>query len=280
MASLGRPLRVDLAERLLASLGAIDDGPPSLTTICRACCDILRVNGVSLVLMSAEGGQAVASAFDGLARSVQDQEFILGEGPSLDAYDKGQPVLIGDIHTAQGRWPHFVRAAAEMGVRAVYAVPLQVGAAKLGVIVLHWDRPKSPAVQDLSDALLVADLVSQLVLVLQSDAASESLAWALDLADSRAVVHQATGMISAQLDRSVADALVRLRAHAFAAGVPIGEVADQVVNGQLRFDPPLTARQGSATSRLRGPTGTGLAFGRGAARCVRRGSADRPAREA
>jgi GAF domain-containing protein len=229
-------VRVDLAERLLASLGAIDDEPPSLTTICQTCCDVLGVNGVSLVLMSATGSQAVASAFDGRARSVQDQEFILGEGPSLDAYDKGQPVLVGDVYTERVRWPHFVSAAAEMGVRAVYAVPLQVGPTKLGMIVLHWDEPKSPTAQDLSDALVAASLVSQLVLVLQSDATSESLAWALDLTDSRAVVHQATGMISAQLDRSVAEALVRLRAHAFAAGIPIGEVADQVVNGQLRFD--------------------------------------------
>ena len=186
--------------------------------------------------MSATGSQAVASAFDGRAGSVQDQEFILGEGPSLDAYDKGQPVLVGDVQAEQVRWPHFVGAAAQIGVRAVYAVPLQVGQTKLGVIVLHWDEPKSPTAQDLSDALLVASLVSQLVLVLQSDATSESLAWALDLADSRAVVHQATGMISAQLERSVAEALVRLRAHAFAAGIPIGEVAGQVVNGQLRFD--------------------------------------------
>jgi len=238
MVSLGGPLRVDLAERLLASLGAIDDEPPSLRTICQACCDVLRVNGASLVLMSGMGSQAVASAFTDRARSVQDQEFIFGEGPSLDAYDNDQPVLVGDIHTERARWPNFVRAAAEMGVRAVYAVPLQVGPTKLGVILLTWDNPKSPTVQDLSDAQLVASLVSQLVLVLQSAAASESLAWALDLADSRAVVHQATGVVSVQLDRSVAEALVRLRAHAFAAGLPIGEVADQVVNGQLRFDQP------------------------------------------
>ena len=97
-------------------------------------------------------------------------------------------------------------------------------------------RPGALAEAELADALEVADLVTQLVLVMQSEAATESVAWALDVSDHRAVVHQATGMIAVQINAEVDEALVRLRAHSFAADRPIREVAEDVVTGQLRFD--------------------------------------------
>jgi len=57
------------------------------------------------------------------------------------------------------------------------------------------------------------------------------------LSDRRAEVYQAIGMISVQLDVSLEDASVRLRARAFASGRPLGEIADDVVGRRLRFDP-------------------------------------------
>ncbi len=62
------------------------------------------------------------------------------------------------------------------------------------------------------------------------------LAWGLEVDDYRAVVHQATGMISAQLGCAMGEALVRLRGRAFATERPIELVAADVVAGQLRFD--------------------------------------------
>jgi hypothetical protein len=50
------------------------------------------------------------------------------------------------------------------------------------------------------------------------------------------VIHQATGMIAAQLDDTVANALARLRAAAFASGRPIYDIAQGVVERRVRFD--------------------------------------------
>jgi AmiR/NasT family two-component response regulator len=113
-----------------------------------------------------------------------------------------------------------------------------VGAIKLGVLVLYRDQPGVLGGDELSAALLVANLVTNQVLDLQAGAASESLAWGLEVDDYRAVVHQATGMISAQLDCGISEALVRLRGHAFGAEQPIEEIANDVVAGKLRFDEP------------------------------------------
>lgn len=52
----------------------------------------------------------------------------------------------------------------------------------------------------------------------------------------RAAVHQATGMVSVQLDVSMEIALLRLRAHAYASERALGDVAQDVVARRLRFD--------------------------------------------
>jgi hypothetical protein len=52
----------------------------------------------------------------------------------------------------------------------------------------------------------------------------------------RIVIHQATGMIAAQLDDTVANAQARLRAAAFVNGRSIYDVAQDVVERRVRFD--------------------------------------------
>jgi AmiR/NasT family two-component response regulator len=118
----------------------------------------------------------------------------------------------------------------------MYAIPLRIGAVDLGVLVLGGATPRDLAGQELTDSFLIGDLVSRLVLDMQAGVTSESLAWALDATDSRTVVHQATGMIAAQLNVGVAEALVRLRANAFATDRPIDQVATEVVDGRRRFE--------------------------------------------
>jgi hypothetical protein len=53
--------------------------------------------------------------------------------------------------------------------------------------------------------------------------------------DLRTEVHQASGMISGQLDINIRSALLRLRAYAYSEGRSINDVARDVVTRQLRF---------------------------------------------
>ncbi len=60
-----------------------------------------------------------------------------------------------------------------------------------------------------------------------------------DLTDAnahRAEVHQASGMLAVQLDLNVAEALVRIRAHAFATDQSVADVAQQIVTHELWLD--------------------------------------------
>jgi GAF domain-containing protein/ANTAR domain-containing protein len=226
-----------MSERFLA--GVIErsgDRAPTLDLICQVCCDVLPVTVASVVLMGDLGVEGVAGASDAQAAAVQNEEFTLGEGPATDVRRERRAVLVSDLRDRTDDWPRFAPAAARLGIRAVCAIPLRIGAADLGVLVLGSTLPRAMPAEEIADSLHLGDLISRMVLDVQAGVTSESLAWALDATDSRAVVHQATGMIAAQLDVGVAEALVRLRANAFATDRPIDQVAAEIVAGRRRFE--------------------------------------------
>ena len=134
-------MRAEDADRFLAELiGGSDDDLPSLTTICRSATRLLQMSGSSVVLMGEGTFPSVAGAY-GVSVTVQDLEFTLGEGPASDAYAEGKPVLVGDVRSFSSLWPQFTRAVVGQGIQSIYALPLQVGAIKLGVLVLYRDGP-------------------------------------------------------------------------------------------------------------------------------------------
>jgi hypothetical protein len=137
----------------------------------------------------------------------------------------------------QVRWPAFTGPAIDAGVRAVFGFPLRVGAVRLGALNLYCDRPGALTDDQHADTLVMADVAAHAVLVLQADAQPGRLAAELEAgADFQYVVHQASGMVAAQLEISVALALIQLRAYAFGNDRQLAEVAEDVVARRLRFD--------------------------------------------
>lgn len=129
--------------------------------------------------------------------------------------------------------------ALDAGVRAVFGFPLEVGGIRLGALSLFADRPGRLSVDQHADALVAADISAEAVLIMQAKESVGVLAPELeDGSNLQYVVHQAAGMVSAQLDISIAQSLVRLRAYAFGHQRLVGDVAASVVARGLRFDDP------------------------------------------
>jgi hypothetical protein len=83
----------------------------------------------------------------------------------------------------------------------------------------------------------MADVAAELILMMQAQAPPGVLPIELEAgADFQYVVHQASGMVAVQLGVGVGEALVRLRAYAFAQDCPLTAVAGDVVGRRLRFD--------------------------------------------
>ena len=175
---------------------------------------------------------------DPVAACILDLCYTLGEGPGFDAHQDGAPVAEPDLALPRRiRWPTFAPPAVEAGAAAVFSFPLRVGGVRLGALTLHEVRPGPLSDDQHADALAMASVVVNAILAHQADAPPGALASDLEaLSDSRAEVHQASGMVSVQLDVGLAEAAVRLRAHAYAEGRPLAEVARAVVERRLRLE--------------------------------------------
>jgi len=206
--------------------------------VCELCVRRLSLSAASVALISGPQSRGSLAAGGRLAGRVEELQFRLGEGPCVEAFDHGVPALEPDLAAGGlARWPGFARAALALGVRAVFAVPLQVGAARVGALDLARDTAGPLDGDELADVLVLADVTTSAVLFLQSGAPDGALGATLAQAGSdRIVVHQATGMVSAQLRIPVADALARLRAFAVATDRDLDEVAGAVVGRRLRLD--------------------------------------------
>jgi hypothetical protein len=89
-----------------------------------------------------------------------------------------------------------------------------------------------------ANAVVVADVAARAILNMRADAAPGAIRADLEAGGNfRFVVHQAAGMVAVQLGVPVTDALLRLRAHAFSTDRLVVDVATDVVNRRLRFDP-------------------------------------------
>jgi len=131
-----------------------------------------------------------------------------------------------------GRWPTFLNAAAEAGVRAIFAFPLRIGAIGLGAMDLYRLLPGTLSDDQLTGALLAADAAALSLLHL---AAGDPDLVSPAVLPYHPQVHQATGMIEVQLDVPIEQAYLILRARAFASGRPLVDVATDIVERRLRL---------------------------------------------
>ena len=230
--------------RIVAQGGASAPG-----RICRACLAVLPVTRAAVTVMAGADRQEPIWASDEVAIHLDQMQFSLGEGPCVEAFTEGRPVLVPDLAELGGhRWPMFADAARRTAVRALFVLPLQAGAIVVGVLDLYRDAPGMLAPDELAAALRTADALLWALLGLRNgptadgspedggDDEADPHGWLVGSQLNHTAVYQATGMIMVQLALSPEAALSRLRASAFVQGRPVDEVARDVVTRRVRFD--------------------------------------------
>ena len=212
-------------------------------SLCHACVDLLEVDGASISLMHEGTSRGTFGSSNDLSRRLDSLQYTLGEGPCLDAVRDGRPVLASDLSDPEDqRWPAFRDAMLESGVCAVFALPVAVASSYVGALDLFRSRKGHMTSEALSGGLMAAELAALPLLDLmtadvdwegagQGDGGWEQLA-----SLERVEVYQATGMIMAAMDVGPSEALVRLRAHAYARGTTASELAWAVVERRLQLD--------------------------------------------
>lgn len=229
----GRERRVELLAQMVDPGGEL-----GTQRLCDACAEVTGVTGAGIMLMSGDIPRGSVCTTDAVSARIEQLQYELGEGPCVDAYRQDRPVSEPDLaDAAVPRWLAFTGPAVDAGARAIFGFPLQVGAVRLGALNLYSDTPGSLTDDQHADALLMAGIVAQALMLLQAGAPAGQVASELEAnADFQYVVHQASGMVAAQLDVSVGQALIRLRAYAFGNDRTLTAVARDVVDRRLRFD--------------------------------------------
>lgn len=216
-------------------------GPEAtVNLVCHLCVRELSVSGAGATVLSAVPGvdgerqpsRGLIYATNPVSAGLEDLQLIVGEGPCLDAFATGGPVLVADLAAQAARWPAFTPAACDMGAAAVFSFPLQIGVARLGSLDLYRDTIGPLTREELTDALILSDLATQGVVADLDGHRVDDVSW---LADPHVEVHQAAGMVQAQLGVTTEMALLRLRGYAFTHNLPLAQVARQVVTRSLRF---------------------------------------------
>ncbi|MFJ8622220.1 ANTAR domain-containing protein [Kitasatospora sp. NPDC093550] len=211
--------------------------------LCVACAEALAADAAAIILMADTGHRAGIWASDERARRMEERQFSLGEGPSVDAFRSRGPVAVTDLLSPdEVRWPVLVvdLAGADSTrpeLRSVYATPLHLGTSGIGVLSLYRVRPGVPDRAGSADIQVAATSVTLAIVgsFLAPPADQPALRWLDDPPLDGVEADQAVGMVMVQLGLSAGAALDRLRAHAFAHGREIDEVAHDVVERRLRF---------------------------------------------
>ncbi|MEU5265523.1 GAF and ANTAR domain-containing protein [Amycolatopsis sp. NPDC021455] len=223
--------------KTLAELAATRELSLSVDFVCDVAVERLAVTAACLVVSNRPGSATLRHASGALGDRAVEIEVTVGEGPVLESIDLASSLFVPDLDAPRGyrHWPVFAPLAVEAGVRACLVFPLTVGVVRAGVLALYHAEPGLPSTERLSEAMLFADLLLALLLTEQAGrqagaAADEGFPLA------GAAVHQATGIVAAQLDIDPDDAFARLRARAFADGRRLAELAADVVARRIRFD--------------------------------------------
>lgn len=210
-------------------------------SLCEPFLSVVPVTGAAISVLATPAAQTTVCASDAVAARLDELQFDLAEGPSWEAMRTQSPSLHPNLRDEQGdRWPQFAEVVRAEPVGAMYAFPMLVGSLELGAVDLYSTTPRALTTNEVADAASLATIAGwQVLRRLLADEGDAPLAGG----SSRHEVHQATGMVLAQLNISAHDAELLLRAHAFAQGRSVQQIANDIVERRLTFTSDPSARE-------------------------------------
>jgi len=229
-----------IADRLLeifSLMERFEREQPEGFALCDVAAEFMVLDGAGIALTTNSDDLMPLCTSNDAAGELMDLEITLGEGPAVDA-SRGTTAEEVDLLTAVSpRWEAYGPEAVALGARAVFGYPIQLGAVRFGALSLFRASPGPLSTGQSSDGYLMASVLGRAILTTQAGGSFQTLVGELNgssMFDFR--VHQAAGMVAVQGSMSVKDALVLLRAHAFAIGCRLGELADRVVSLTTRYE--------------------------------------------
>ena len=238
---------ISIANSLAEGYDAVD----LFSGLTDGCARVLDIASAGLLLADERGLLHVMAASSDATRDLEAFQLQREEGPCLDCYRSGVPVLVADLDTAADRWPLFVPAASAAGFASVHAVPMRLRETVLGTLGLFHTEVGQLSTDDLDLAQALAHVASVALVaeraLSDTTAINEQLQTALR---SRVVLEQAKGVLAERGHLDMAEAFAALRGYARDHNTRLSEVAHQVVNRELPAQKVLDSARARGTGSV------------------------------
>lgn len=221
---------VELADTLVADFDVVE----LLSVLTDRCVDVLDVGAAGIMLTGADGDLRVMTSSSEAMRVLELLEVQSQEGPCLDCYRTGQPIVVPDLHEAQARWPRFAPEALTDGFQSVHALPMRLRGVVIGALNLfnvdvgEMRRADLDAAQALADVATIA--IFQHRASIEAQQLNEQLSQALN---TRVVIEQAKGVVAEREGLDMVQAFTALRAHARRNNLRLADLARGIVDGSV-----------------------------------------------
>ena len=221
---------VELADTLVADFDVVE----LLTLLTQRCVDVLEVDAAGLMLVAPEGDLRVMASSSETMRVLELFEVQAQQGPCLDCYRTGVPVVNQDLAAANGRWPQFAAEAVAEGFQTVHALPMRLRGVVIGALNLFSTARAALSQADIDAAQAMADVATIAILqhraALEAQILNEQLNYALN---SRIVIEQAKGMVAERENFNMEEAFSMLRNHARNHNLRLVDVARDVITSKV-----------------------------------------------
>jgi transcriptional regulator with GAF, ATPase, and Fis domain len=224
---------VELADTLVEEFDVVD----FLQTLTERCVELIDADAAGLMLDDQRGTLQPIAYTDESARLLELFELQRGEGPCLDCFATGRRIVNIDLTLATDRWPVFGDAARSLGFTTCHALPLRLRSQVIGALNLFSTRPARLSADHLAVAQGLADIAT--IGLLHERAARDQVAVSEQLQtalQSRIMIEQAKGVLSARTGTSIEAAFRTMRAHARRTGTLLTTIADGIVSGSIDTD--------------------------------------------
>lgn len=221
------------AELVEASMGEFDVYE-LLQVLVDRCVDVLGVAASGLMLADGAADLHVMVATDDQAKFLELFQIQHDEGPCLESFRSGEMVVAEEVDGSGDRWPRFELACMDAGFNSVTAVPMRVNGKVIGGLNLFGtvQQPGPTA----ATARIAQAMAKVAAIAIEKDTVSRervTLITQLETAlESRVVIEQAKGIVSAQSDVSLHDAFDLLRKQARSSRRLLKDVAMEVVQSR------------------------------------------------
>jgi GAF domain-containing protein len=221
---------VELADTLVADFDVVE----LLTLLADRCVEVLDVDAAGLMLVAPDGDLRVTASSSEAMRVLELFELQAQQGPCLDCYLTGRPVVNEDLASGNGRWPQFAAEALAAGFHSVHALPMRLRGAVIGALNLFDVEPGAMRRTDVESAQALADVATIAILQHRATREAQVLNEQLDHAlNSRIVIEQAKGMVAERRGLDMEQAFAALRTYARNNNLRLADVARDVIAGTL-----------------------------------------------